>query len=347
MGMPSVRGSGSACVRGIIRVRGRVGNVAGSGDGPRCAFAARPGSTEGVACCTARRPGWACCPILLSRWPPCTYYTVPAWRLIVVALVLAGTALWRDRCCKSSARQDPTFPMVTGTKLGISQWKTITCFSWSSSDGALAPGVGIRCAWYHLQFPRMWLDHARCLRFPHGVSTRYYPHDMGVLYGTGLALGGPIIAKLLHFLHPAFVALMVISDDAPVFFRTRPPWPASHSSSAHRRFSGKRLRPIVDLALTLHAGLHSTAPSSIRGLGKPAVVASACAGCQVGLASGHQAPGIFSFSCRRHLAGIFLRRRRGLRASRHPCVTFRRGESAHRFFPWYVAQVDGHRKSVS
>jgi 4-amino-4-deoxy-L-arabinose transferase-like glycosyltransferase len=64
--------------------------------------------------------------------------------------------------------------------------------------GALAPETEYDALWYHLNLPRLWLDAGR----PVDVVQEYpslYPMTWELVYGAGLAMGGAIAAKLLHF----------------------------------------------------------------------------------------------------------------------------------------------------
>jgi hypothetical protein len=55
------------------------------------------------------------------------HYTVPALRLLVVALILAGTALVVRAALANRAAQEPDFAMDTGAEAGGDfAWKTIT-----------------------------------------------------------------------------------------------------------------------------------------------------------------------------------------------------------------------------
>jgi hypothetical protein len=140
------------------------------------------------------------------------HYTVPALRLIVVALILAGTALMVRAALANRAAQEPDFTVDTGAETGGDfAWKTITLlFLIIALTGALAPESGYDALWYHLQFPRVWLTHGTILDFPTEFHS-LYPMTWELLYGVGLALGGPIAAKLLHFCTLPLLALPSVS----------------------------------------------------------------------------------------------------------------------------------------
>lgn len=73
--------------------------------------------------------------------------------------------------------------------------------------GALAPEVEYDAAWYHLGLPQRFLAAGSLVDLP-CQSVSLYPLGTELLYGYGLALDGPIAAKLLHF---AFGVLLVLA----------------------------------------------------------------------------------------------------------------------------------------
>lgn len=63
---------------------------------------------------------------------------------------------------------------------------------------ALAPPTDYDAVWYHLYFPRLYLEAGRLVDLPtEGPSL--YPMTWNLWYGYGLVFGGPIAATLLHF----------------------------------------------------------------------------------------------------------------------------------------------------
>jgi len=64
--------------------------------------------------------------------------------------------------------------------------------------GALAPETEYDALWYHLNFPRLWLQAGRPVDLIQELPS-LYPMTWEVLFGAGFALGGTIAAKLLHF----------------------------------------------------------------------------------------------------------------------------------------------------
>ena len=261
------------------------------------------------------------------------HYTVPALRLIVVGLILAGTWLMAWVALSIRAVQEPDFAMDPGAIAGGDfTWKTITLFFLVIAlTGALAPESGYDALWYHLQFPRMWLTHGTILDFPTEFHS-LYPMTWELLYGAGLALGGPISAKLLHFCTLPLLAIMVYQMTRR-FLPDTTPWPAVAFLVSAPTMLWEATTANVDLALTLHAGLAlyallRFAESETR----PWLLLAAL---QVGLALATKHLGFFVLLPAATWLGIFLLRRRGLRQAVILVALFT-GVSLLIASPWYV-----------
>jgi hypothetical protein len=87
--------------------------------------------------------------------------------------------------------------------------------------GALAPEVEYDALWYHLGFPRAWLERGTLIDFPNEFVS-LYPMTWELLYGVALSMGGPLAAKLLHF------ATMILT--AGVVYRLARRWTPSASA---------------------------------------------------------------------------------------------------------------------
>jgi hypothetical protein len=78
-------------------------------------------------------------------------------------------------------------------------WPAITAIAvLSAFVAALAPELETDAIWFHLYFPRLFLESGRLVDLP----TEYislYPMTWELWYGYGLALGGQTAATLLHF----------------------------------------------------------------------------------------------------------------------------------------------------
>jgi hypothetical protein len=64
--------------------------------------------------------------------------------------------------------------------------------------GALAPETEYDALWYHLNFPRLWLESGRPVDLIQEFPS-LYPMTWELVLGTGLAMGGTVAAKLLHY----------------------------------------------------------------------------------------------------------------------------------------------------
>ena len=135
-----------------------------------------------AACCYA-----LACAGVYRPWPV---------MLVIVGVFLAGAAFAIP--CEISIRLEPA---------GMDKaWLAIAYAALSFAlVGALAPESEYDALWYHLTLPNLWLQSGR----PVDVVQEFpslYPMTWELVYGTGLAMGGIIAAKLLHF-----VCLLVLA----------------------------------------------------------------------------------------------------------------------------------------
>lgn len=73
---------------------------------------------------------------------------------------------------------------------------------------ALAPEKEYDALWYHLYYPRLYLEQGRLVDLPYDYVS-LYPMTWELWFGYGLALGGQISAKLLHFAMLPMTGLVV------------------------------------------------------------------------------------------------------------------------------------------
>ena len=73
---------------------------------------------------------------------------------------------------------------------------------------ALAPEIEYDALWYHLWLPEQWLTLGH-LTQPLEEYPSLYPMTWELIFGAGLALGGPVAAKLLHFICLPLTALLL------------------------------------------------------------------------------------------------------------------------------------------
>ena len=114
-----------------------------------------------------------------------------------VVCIGAGIGLWLAR-----AGRNPVVVHGTGRggrRHGDGEWKGLAMlFGACAFLAALAPQWEYDAVWYHLYFPRLFLEQGRLVDVP----TEYvslYPMTWSLWYGYGLAFGGQAAATLLHW----------------------------------------------------------------------------------------------------------------------------------------------------
>ncbi len=115
---------------------------------------------------------------------------------------------------------------------------------------ALAPEKEYDALWYHLQLPRVWMEAGR----PVDIVDEYvslYPLTWELVFGAGMALGGPIAAKLLHFACLPLLALLV-AQAARRFVPGASPVAAAAFVVTTPTLLWQSTTAYVDLALALH-----------------------------------------------------------------------------------------------
>ena len=260
-------------------------------------------------------------------------YTVPALRVLVVALLLAGAAIVAPAMSTLREMQSPSAAMDTsGAPRSGLPWKTVTLlFLAVGLTGALAPESQYDALWYHLQFPRVWLTRGTIVDFP-TMYVSLYPMTWELLYGAGLAVGGPVAAKLLHFCTLPLLALLVYRMTRR-FFPATPPWPAVAFLVSAPTALWEATTAYVDLALALHAGLALYALLRFaESENRPWLLLAAL---QAGLALATKHLGFFVLLPAAAGLGMFLLRRHGLRRTVGPVALFL-AVSLIVAVPWYV-----------
>ena len=118
---------------------------------------------------------------------------------IVAAGGLAGAVLiWRAR---------PRIPRPPRGHLDRALLLLIAAAGLFALIGALAPEVEYDALWYHLALPQHALRAGRLVDLP-CVFPSFYPLGTELVFGYGLALGGAVTAKLVHF---GFGVLLVLA----------------------------------------------------------------------------------------------------------------------------------------
>jgi hypothetical protein len=175
-------------------------------------------------------------------------------QVLLVVLVAWGlprlwTMLWRAGHWPVGGGEPAVQPRWLGTGLLI----VVGAATVMAGLTALAPETEYDALWYHLGLPRVWLEAGRPVDLVHEYVS-LYPLTWELVFTAGLVTGGPIAAKLLHFVCLPLGALLtwqlssrLVPHASPglavAFFVTVPMvlWEATTT--------------YVDLALTVQLGL--------------------------------------------------------------------------------------------
>lgn len=145
--------------------------------------------------------------------------TVGMYRPWAVAVMIAGAlvtgAVSRALSIPSERRHrlegEPS-PFSSSRPAGLDKaWLGLAFVALSFAlVGALAPETEYDALWYHLNFPHLWLESGR----PVDLIQEYpslYPMTWDLVFGQGLALGGTVAAKLLHYSCLVVLATTVVT----------------------------------------------------------------------------------------------------------------------------------------
>jgi len=249
-------------------------------------------------------------------------YTPLHLRILVGALLLLGAAwfAWRSRTPDPAtgvlfapARASGHGSVSTRsapTERGTLIWKTIVVLALLVAlTGALAPEREYDALWYHLAFPRAWLERGVLFDQPQEYVA-LYPMTWELLYGAAISLGGPISAKLLHFSMLPLLGLLVFQATRRLIPGASP-WTAVAFFVTIPTLHWEATTAYIDLAFMLHAGLagyalYRYAAERTRGWLLLSVL-------QFGLALATKHLGFLALAVGTGGLGLFLWRRAGLR----------------------------------
>jgi hypothetical protein len=178
----------------------------------------------------------------------------------VIALVLIGGSLWIVyRLVRPGAAVQKVKAL---TRLAVTRidrpadriWRAIALLAiLIAFVGALAPEVEYDALWYHLWLPKLWLTHGHPVD-PIAEYISLYPMTWELIFGAGLALGGPTAAKLLHFACLPLVGLLTYQLIRR-FVPKASPWLAVALLATVPTVLWEATTAYIDLAMTLHVGL--------------------------------------------------------------------------------------------
>jgi hypothetical protein len=184
------------------------------------------------------------------------YHPTNVQLLMYVVLLVGGVWLYQNVTDPDEQKFKTLEPnaLTTNRQQGDRTWQAIAILAIVTAFlAALAPEKEYDALWYHLGFPRLWLQQGYLVDLPYEYVS-LYPMTWELIFGAGLALGNSVAAKLLHFMCLPLTALMTYQLTlrfvpgcspwlAVAFFVTVPTviWEASTA--------------YVDLALAMHVGL--------------------------------------------------------------------------------------------
>jgi hypothetical protein len=121
-------------------------------------------------------------------------YGPAAVTMLVAVACFAGAAASREAAVEPAPPEGPSEDAhLTAAWLALAAVALLF-----GGVAALAPEKEWDALWYHLNLPRLWLEAGR----PVDLVEEYvslYPLTWELVFGAGLVLGGPVAAKLLHF----------------------------------------------------------------------------------------------------------------------------------------------------
>ncbi|HVM41571.1 MAG TPA: hypothetical protein VM618_12410 [Acidimicrobiia bacterium] len=167
---------------------------------------------------------------------------------VVVAAGLVAASLWRRR---GQWRAGSVWEAVRSALPGQRAMAVVSAVAVTIAFvGALAPEREWDALWYHLGFLPDWLDEGR-LAANRWEYPSLYPMTWELVFGTGMALGGSVAAKLLHFsCLPVLAAL--VHGVVRRHFPGTPPWLAVALFVTTPVVLWEATTAYVDLALALH-----------------------------------------------------------------------------------------------
>lgn len=187
---------------------------------------------------------------IFSQYRPATV------RLLIAVIAAGGTAwltykiLWLHESPGSRARTTGINPGSKWDRV----WLAVSLLAiLAALIGALAPEIGFDALRYHLWLPKLWLAKGS----PVDLVNEYvalYPLTWELLFGTALAIGNPVAAKLLHFATLPLTGLLVYQL-AQRFVPKASPWLAMAIFVTIPTVMWEATTAYNDLALALHIGL--------------------------------------------------------------------------------------------
>lgn len=172
------------------------------------------------------------------------------WTLrILVIVVLVGCGIMLRRSRPSLWVQKPIRRDRSARIWQLCALAAVVC----ALIAALAPESEYDAVWYHLTYPQRFLQHGTLIDNPNDYVS-LYPWTWELWFGYGLAWGGPITAKLLHFAGLPLATLVTWSMTRR-FVPAASPWFAAALFASVPTVIWEASTAYIDLALTLHVAL--------------------------------------------------------------------------------------------
>jgi 4-amino-4-deoxy-L-arabinose transferase-like glycosyltransferase len=180
-------------------------------------------------------------------------YLPGALKILAVLLPIGVgiLALWWKRPAARFNIQSSNIKAMRKTDI---VWLAITLLAAGMAFiAALAPEREYDALWYHLNYPRLYLEQGRLVDLTHDYVS-LYPMTWELWFGYGLVFGGQTAATLLHFaclMLTALVVFLTVRRFAP----SASPWFAAALFVTVPTVMWEASTAYIDLALALHTSL--------------------------------------------------------------------------------------------
>jgi hypothetical protein len=175
------------------------------------------------------------------------------WVSVLLLLSASGGVIWSARRMRAFLGRSPA-PRRLRQRRSTRLWTLITVLaSGMVLLAALAPEVEYDALWYHLWLPELWLAAGKPVDLvPEYVAL--YPLTWELLFGGAAVVGGPVAAKLLHWVCLPLGALLA-GQFTRRFFPAASPWLAAAIFVTVPTVFWEATTAYIDLALALYVGL--------------------------------------------------------------------------------------------
>lgn len=233
---------------------------------------------------------------------------------VAVALPLLFAAVRAVRGRRARDRARPLGRRIAWPSSGADRlWAAaVGGFALVALAGALAPEIQYDAVWFHLHFPRLFLEAGRLVDLP-AEYVSLYPMTWELWFGYGLAVGGSGAAVLLHWACLPLAAAATFALARLVAPRASP-WLAAALFASVPTVLWEATTAYLDLALALHVALVLHALVAYVRTGRRQWLALAAANLGLALATKHLALVVLALACAGLAIALWWRDRRVGRA---------------------------------